>query len=167
MTAALAFRTVDTPAFDWRATLDEIGPQLAQEGRRCDETNEFAAANFELLREREFLALAVPAELGGPGLSRTETAAVLRALAHYCPSTALALAMHTHLDGGRGLALDASEGADRRPAQAHRLRAHPAFDVGRIGLAGRIRQGREGRGRLPDPRPQDRSRAARRRRSCS
>jgi alkylation response protein AidB-like acyl-CoA dehydrogenase len=96
MTAALAFRTVETPAFDWRATLDEIGPQLAQEGRRCDEASEFAAANFEVLRAREFLALVVPTELGGHGLSRTETAAALRALAHYCPSTALALAMHTH-----------------------------------------------------------------------
>jgi alkylation response protein AidB-like acyl-CoA dehydrogenase len=97
MTAALAFRTVETPAFDWRATLDEIGPQLAEEGRRCDDANQFAAANFEVLRAREFLALVVPAELGGHGLSRTETAAVLRALAHYCPSTALALAMHTHV----------------------------------------------------------------------
>ena len=96
MTAALAFRTVETPAFDWRATLDEIGPQLAQEGRRCDEAGEFAAANFEVLRAREFLALVVPTELGGHGLSRTETAAALRAMAHYCPSTALALAMHTH-----------------------------------------------------------------------
>lgn len=95
--SALAFRTVNTAAFDWRAVLEEIGPQLAEEGRRCDETNEFAAANFELLRAREFLALAVPAELGGHGLSRTETAAALRAMAHYCPSTALALAMHTHV----------------------------------------------------------------------
>jgi alkylation response protein AidB-like acyl-CoA dehydrogenase len=97
MTAALAFQTVETPAFDWRAALDEIGPQLAQEGRRCDEANQFAAANFEILRAREFLALAVPAELGGHGLSRTEVAAVLRAMPHYCPSTALALAMHTHV----------------------------------------------------------------------
>jgi acyl-CoA dehydrogenase len=96
MTAAVAFRTAETPAFDWRATLAEIGPQLAREGRRCDEANKFAAANFELLRAREFLALVVPAEHGGHGLSRTETAAVLRAMAHYCPSTALALAMHTH-----------------------------------------------------------------------
>jgi len=94
--SALAFRTVNTPAFDWRAVLDEIGPGLAEEDRRCDETREFAAANFKILRERGFLALAVPAELGGHGLSRTETAAVLRAMAHYCPSTALALAMHTH-----------------------------------------------------------------------
>ena len=95
--SALAFRSVTPAAFDWRAILDEIGPQIAEEGRRCDENNQFAAANFELLRAREFLALAVPAELGGLGLSRTETAQALRALAHYCPSTALALAMHTHV----------------------------------------------------------------------
>ena len=48
------------------------------------------------MRAREFLALVVPAELGGLGLSRTETAQALRAMAHYCPSTALAHAMHTH-----------------------------------------------------------------------
>ena len=95
--SALAVRSVKTSAFDWRAILEEIGPQLAEEGRRCDDNNEFAATNFELLRAREFLALVVPAELGGHGLSRTETAQVLRALAHHCPSTALALAMHTHV----------------------------------------------------------------------
>lgn len=95
--SALAFRSVDAPAFDWRAILDEIGPRLAEEGRRCDEAKEFATANFKLLRERGFLVLAVPAELGGHGLSRTELAAVLRTLARYCGSTALALAMHTHV----------------------------------------------------------------------
>ena len=95
--SALAFRSVNEIAFDWRAILDEIGPQLAEEDRRCDETKEFAAANFKILRERGFLALAVPAELGGHGLSRAETAQLLRALARYCPATALALAMHTHV----------------------------------------------------------------------
>ena len=50
-----------------------------------------------LLREHGFLELAVPAELGGAGLSRTELSAMLRELAHYCGSTALALAMHTHV----------------------------------------------------------------------
>ncbi|MPZ38919.1 MAG: acyl-CoA dehydrogenase [Rhizobiales bacterium] len=95
--SALALKNVSTAAFDWRAVLDEIGPELAKEGRRCDENNEFVAANFEILRAREFLALAVPAELGGHGLSRTETAAVLRTLPRYCASTALALAMHTHV----------------------------------------------------------------------
>jgi alkylation response protein AidB-like acyl-CoA dehydrogenase len=95
--SALAFRAATPAAFDWRAILDETGPILAEEDRRCDETRQFAAANFDLLRERGFLALVVPAELGGKGLSRTETAAVLRALARHCPATALALAMHTHV----------------------------------------------------------------------
>ena len=95
--SALAFRTTTSAAFNWRAILDEIGPQLAQEERRCDETREFAAANFKLLRERGFLAVAVPTELGGHGLSRTALAELLRAMARYCAATALALAMHTHV----------------------------------------------------------------------
>jgi len=81
----------------WRALLGQIGPQLAEEGRRCDRANEFVGANMALLREHGFLELAVPAELGGAGLSRTELSAMLRELAHYCGSTALALAMHTHV----------------------------------------------------------------------
>jgi hypothetical protein len=81
----------------WRAVLGQIGPQLAEEGRRCDRANAFVGANMALLREHGFLELAVPAELGGAGLSRTELSAMLRELAHYCGSTALALAMHTHV----------------------------------------------------------------------
>ena len=81
----------------WRALLGQIGPQLAEEGRRCDRANEFVGANMAMLREHGFLELGVPAELGGAGLSRTELSAMLRELAHYCGSTALALAMHTHV----------------------------------------------------------------------
>ena len=50
-----------------------------------------------MLREHGFLQLAVPVELGGAGLSRTELSAMFRELAHDCGSTALALAMHTHV----------------------------------------------------------------------
>jgi alkylation response protein AidB-like acyl-CoA dehydrogenase len=82
---------------NWRSVLAEIGPRLAEEDRRCDEMNQFAGANFALLRERGFLELAVPAELGGAGLTRTELAEMLRTLARHCSSTALALAMHTHV----------------------------------------------------------------------
>jgi acyl-CoA dehydrogenase len=90
-------RKLDPGQSDWRAVLSEFGPQLAEEGRRCDEANEFVGANMALLRERGFLELAVPAELGGAGLSRTELAEMLRELSHYCTATALALAMHTHV----------------------------------------------------------------------
>jgi alkylation response protein AidB-like acyl-CoA dehydrogenase len=82
---------------DWRSTLAEIGPRLAEEDRRCDEMNQFVGANLALLRERGFLELGVPVELGGAGLSRAELADMLRALARDSSSTALALAMHTHV----------------------------------------------------------------------
>jgi alkylation response protein AidB-like acyl-CoA dehydrogenase len=82
---------------DWRSAIAEIGPRLAEEERRCDEMNQFAGANFALLRERGFLELGVPVELGGAGLTRTDLSEMLRTLARHCGSTALALAMHTHV----------------------------------------------------------------------
>ena len=82
---------------NWRSAIAEIGPLLAEEDRRCDEMNQFVGANFALLRERGFLELGVPVELGGAGLTRTELSEMLRTLARHCSSTALALAMHTHV----------------------------------------------------------------------
>lgn len=81
---------------DWRAQLAEIAPRLKQEELRADAANTFVGDNLELLRERGFLALAVPAELGGWGLSRTELTEMLRTMARHCSATALAFAMHTH-----------------------------------------------------------------------
>jgi alkylation response protein AidB-like acyl-CoA dehydrogenase len=82
---------------DWRSALAELGPRLAEEDHRCDEMNQYVGANLALLRERGFLELGVPVELGGAGLTRTELADMLRTLAHHSSSTALALAMHTHV----------------------------------------------------------------------
>jgi alkylation response protein AidB-like acyl-CoA dehydrogenase len=81
---------------DWSTDLAKIGPQIAEEGRACDAENRYVGANIAALREHGFLGLAVPAELGGGGLSRVELASMLRELAHYCSATALVLAMHTH-----------------------------------------------------------------------
>lgn len=81
---------------DWRADLAKIGPRIAEEGRACDANNSYVGGNIKLLRDHGFFGLAVPIEFGGGGLSRTELAAMLGELAHYCSSTALAFAMHTH-----------------------------------------------------------------------
>lgn len=43
------------------------------------------------------MSAAVPAELGGDGLDAQDLSRLLAALAHSCSSTALALAMHTHV----------------------------------------------------------------------
>ena len=91
-----ALHTTKESRPEWRAVLAEIGPQIAEEGRRCDRTGDYVGANIKALRERGFFELGVPAELGGAGLSRAELSEMLRELAHFCGSTALAFAMHTH-----------------------------------------------------------------------
>jgi alkylation response protein AidB-like acyl-CoA dehydrogenase len=94
----MSIHALKTPGeANWRSVLAELGPLLAEEDRRCDEMNQFVGANFALLRERGFLELGVPMELGGAGLTRTELTEMLRTLARHCSSTALALAMHTHV----------------------------------------------------------------------
>ncbi len=81
---------------DWSSDLARLGPRIAEEGRACDAEDRYVGANIAALRDHGFLGLAVPAELGGGGLSRLELASMLRELAHYCSATALVLAMHTH-----------------------------------------------------------------------
>jgi acyl-CoA dehydrogenase len=81
---------------DWSTDLAKIGPRIAEEGSTCDAESRYVGANIAALRDSGFLGLAVPAELGGGGLSRIELANMLRELAHHCSATALVLSMHTH-----------------------------------------------------------------------
>jgi acyl-CoA dehydrogenase len=62
-----------------------------------DERGDFVHDQISLLRERGFLSMLVPEELGGGGAGFADTAAALSVLARGCPSTALTLSMHTHL----------------------------------------------------------------------
>ena len=57
----------------------------------------FAAEHYDALKEHKVFSALVPPELGGGGVSHSAMCAFLRRLAHYCPSTALALSMHQHL----------------------------------------------------------------------
>jgi alkylation response protein AidB-like acyl-CoA dehydrogenase len=83
-------------AWDWRAVLSEIGPEIEAHGRACDRDGRFASDNLDRLEMLGFFSLGVPTDLGGGGASLPEMAAMLRALARYDGSTALALSMHTH-----------------------------------------------------------------------
>lgn len=91
-----ALLAAQPPRTDWRRVLAAIGPQLAEEERHCDLSGEFVGVNLAMLRDRGFFELAVPEEFGGAGLTIAELSAMLRELAHYASSTALAFAMHTH-----------------------------------------------------------------------
>jgi alkylation response protein AidB-like acyl-CoA dehydrogenase len=73
----------------------ELGPAFASRAKEADE-DQYVAQNMADLKAAGLFEAGVPAELGGGGASIDELAAMLRALAYHCGSTALTLAMHTH-----------------------------------------------------------------------
>ncbi|MFN3585509.1 acyl-CoA dehydrogenase family protein [Phenylobacterium sp.] len=81
---------------DWERLAHEVGPELAARAAQADETDAFVAENLAMLKDRGFHMAGVPAALGGAGATYAELSAMLRTLARYCGSTALALSMHTH-----------------------------------------------------------------------
>lgn len=87
---------VKAEAMDWTRKAHELGPQIAARAAAADDDDAFVAENMQLLKYEGFHAAGVPAELGGGGASPAELSEMLRALAGYCGSTALAFAMHTH-----------------------------------------------------------------------
>lgn len=78
---------------------NEVEAMYRRFGAREDalrDGDEFVADNFAELRGADYLALGVPAELGGGGLELPALCDVLRTMGRYSSSTALAFAMHTH-----------------------------------------------------------------------
>jgi acyl-CoA dehydrogenase len=76
--------------------MDELGPGFAARAARCDSEDLFVAENYADLKKYGVLTAGLPAELGGGGVEHGELGEMLRALARYCGSTALALSTHTH-----------------------------------------------------------------------
>jgi alkylation response protein AidB-like acyl-CoA dehydrogenase len=74
-----------------------LGPGFAERAAAYDVEGRFVAENYAALKEHKLFSAPVPAELGGGGVTHAQICDLLRELAHYCPSTALALSMHTHL----------------------------------------------------------------------
>jgi alkylation response protein AidB-like acyl-CoA dehydrogenase len=64
-----------------------------------DRENSFFTEDFADLRDAGYLTAAVPAELGGRGLSLAQVCAEQRRVAYYAPATALAVNMHLYWTG--------------------------------------------------------------------
>ncbi|MBK7862001.1 MAG: acyl-CoA/acyl-ACP dehydrogenase [Archangiaceae bacterium] len=77
--------------------IDALGPRFAERAAEADRSGAFATANCAELKARRIYSAGVPVELGGAGLPPAELGELTRTLAHHCPATALALAMHQHL----------------------------------------------------------------------
>ena len=84
-------------ATDWAAVAREIGPALYAEAAERDRTGEISFTAFDTLRTSGITSAMVPVAFGGGGATHAEMGAVLRELASHDPSTAVSLAMHTHL----------------------------------------------------------------------
>ena len=87
------------PAVDWKEKLARLAPAFAERAAAYDDTDAFVAENYADLRAAKLFSALVPQELGGGGLPYSEVCALIRGLAHYCGSTALAFSMHQHLAG--------------------------------------------------------------------
>ena len=85
------------PHTTWEAVASELGPRFADRAAELDGTDGSVAEHYADLRARDVFAAAVPLELGGGGASIAELSDLLRTLAQYSGSTALALGMHTYL----------------------------------------------------------------------
>ena len=75
----------------------ELGPSFAARAADADRDGRFVADNYVALKQHKLMSAGVPSDLGGGGATHAELCDMLRELAHYCPSTSLALSMHTHL----------------------------------------------------------------------
>jgi alkylation response protein AidB-like acyl-CoA dehydrogenase len=82
---------------DLQALPQIIGPRFAEGAAERDADDVFVADHYDVLREHKVFSALVPKDLGGGGIRHSAMCAFLRQLAHYCPSTALALSMHQHL----------------------------------------------------------------------
>ena len=90
-TAAGRQRPATGPEPTWRAswptTARSLDPPAGEQAAAADRSGRFVHEGFDLLRERGFMSMLVPAELGGGGATHAEACAVLAELAHGCPAT--------------------------------------------------------------------------------
>ena len=90
-------RTGEKIAPDLQTLAHIIGPGFAEGAAERDAGDVFVAGHYDVLKHHKVFSALVPADLGGGGLRHSSMSAFLRQLAHYSPSTALALSMHQHL----------------------------------------------------------------------
>ncbi len=81
----------------FEAVIQELGPVFAERAASHDDADRFVAENYQALRDKRVFSALVPTELGGGGIPHSEMCHLLRELAAFCSSTALALSMHQHL----------------------------------------------------------------------
>jgi alkylation response protein AidB-like acyl-CoA dehydrogenase len=78
---------------------DEMLARFDERAPAYDRENRFFTEDFEELRACGYLGLAIPPELGGPGLGLDEVVRLQKQLAYHAPATAIAVNMHLYWTG--------------------------------------------------------------------
>ena len=86
-----------TTAIDWTDLTHTLGTEFEKRATKHDVEGTFVHDNYEQLKSHHYFSAAIPKELGGGGLDHQQVCDIIRILAHYCSSTALAFSMHQHL----------------------------------------------------------------------
>src|SRR4030095_14387315 len=81
----------------WTELAHSLGKEFAGRAAESDESDSFVSDNYAALKAARVFSAAIPVELGGSGASHREGAEMLRTMAKYWGSRALALSMHQHL----------------------------------------------------------------------
>jgi alkylation response protein AidB-like acyl-CoA dehydrogenase len=89
--------TITSTITDWTQRTHDLGQTFAGRADLHDVNGSFVSENYEALKTHKYFSAAIPEELGGYGLSHHDTCNIIRIMARYCGSTALAFSMHQHL----------------------------------------------------------------------
>lgn len=82
---------------NWIELTHDLGKEFAKRASKHDNEGTFVFENYEQLKAHEYFSAAIPEELGGGGIRHEEMCNIIRIIARYCGSTALAFSMHQHL----------------------------------------------------------------------
>lgn len=93
----MELKVADQTTQNWLEIIHEIGPEFAARAEGLDNSDAFVSENYTTLKDRKLFSACVPTDLGGGGMTYRELCAMLRTLAGYCSSTALAFSMHQHV----------------------------------------------------------------------
>ena len=78
---------------------DDMLARFAERAPKYDQNNTFFTEDFEELRDAGYLKMAIPADMGGAGLTLEEVAREQRRLAYFAPADAVAVNMHLYWTG--------------------------------------------------------------------
>jgi len=90
-------KTIVKNKIDWMETILKLGKDFSKNARQSDQDGTFVFHNYAELKAIRFFSAMIPEELGGAGIEYSEMCNLIRTIAHFCGSTALAVSMHQHL----------------------------------------------------------------------